>query len=160
MSRAEPITALILETFRLNGALLSAGDRLVGHLGLTSARWQVLGAIAYAPQALAIAHIARNMGLTRQAVRRLVNEMVADGLLRLAANPHHRRARLVLMTKAGRAAYAAAMALQTPWAEALGQDLPPAEIDAARRVLLAMRVHLSPDNDTTPGDPDALDEHA
>ncbi|MDH3233798.1 MAG: MarR family transcriptional regulator, partial [Alphaproteobacteria bacterium] len=44
-SVVEAVTALILETFRLNGRLLAAGDRLVGDLGLTSARWQVLGAI-------------------------------------------------------------------------------------------------------------------
>jgi hypothetical protein len=42
-------TELILETFRLNGLLLEAGDRLVADIGLTSARWQVLGAIALAP---------------------------------------------------------------------------------------------------------------
>ena len=40
------VTQLILDVFRLNGRLLIAGDRLVGELGLTSARWQVLGAIA------------------------------------------------------------------------------------------------------------------
>jgi hypothetical protein len=42
-------TALILEVFRFNGRLLAAGDKLVANLGLTSARWQVLGAIALSP---------------------------------------------------------------------------------------------------------------
>ena len=157
MSLTESVTALILETFRLNGALLATGDRLVGPLGLTSARWQVLGAIALGPHPLAVAHIARNMGLTRQAVRRLVNEMVADGLLRLDDNPHHRRARLVVMTTAGHAAYAAAMALQTPWAEALGQGLPTTDIEAARRLLLAIRRRL---DDASQGAAHALEEHA
>jgi hypothetical protein len=41
------ITDLILETFRLNGELLTAGDRLVADLSLTSARWQVLGAVDF-----------------------------------------------------------------------------------------------------------------
>ncbi|MEM7211572.1 MAG: MarR family transcriptional regulator, partial [Pseudomonadota bacterium] len=40
----EAVTALILDVFRLNGRLLLAGDRLVSELGLTSARWQILGA--------------------------------------------------------------------------------------------------------------------
>ena len=40
------LTGLVIEVFRLNGDLLAAGDALVGDLGLTSARWQVLGAIA------------------------------------------------------------------------------------------------------------------
>ena len=45
----EALTDLVLAVFRLNGRLLTAGDRLVSDLGLTSARWQVLGAIALAP---------------------------------------------------------------------------------------------------------------
>ena len=44
----DTLTALIVEVFRLNGCLLEAGDSLVGDVGLTSARWQVLGAIAAA----------------------------------------------------------------------------------------------------------------
>ncbi len=42
---AESFTQLILETFRLNGRLIAAGDRLTKELGLSSALWQVLGAI-------------------------------------------------------------------------------------------------------------------
>src|SRR5437016_12492641 len=95
-TRTEALTELMLEVFRLNGRLLASGDRLVADIGLSSARWQVLGAIALAGPHLPVAHIARNMGLTRQAVRRLVNELAADGLVAFATNPHHRRARLVL----------------------------------------------------------------
>ena len=75
MKASDAATDLILETFRLNGSLLAAGDAMVADLGLTSARWQVLGAIALSPVPLPVAHIARNMGLTRQAVQRLINEM-------------------------------------------------------------------------------------
>src|SRR5262249_60183634 len=61
------MTELILETFRLNGLLLEAGDRLVAEIGLTSARWQGLGAIALAPGPLPVAHLARHMGRGRPA---------------------------------------------------------------------------------------------
>jgi DNA-binding MarR family transcriptional regulator len=80
MKPSGAVTALILETFRLNGRLLAAGDALVGGLGLTSARWQVLGAIAAAQVPLSVAQIARAMGLTRQAVQRLANDMQRNGL--------------------------------------------------------------------------------
>ena len=90
------ITELILETFRLNGRLLAAGDALVRDLGLTSARWQVLGAVAMSPVPLPVSHIARNMGLSRQGVQRVADELEARGIVRFAPNPHHRRARLVL----------------------------------------------------------------
>src|SRR6185436_14767234 len=106
MKQGAAVTALILETFRLNGRLLSAGDALVRNLELTSARWQVLGAIAAAPLPLSVAQVARSMGLTRQAVQRLANEMERDGLLRFAANPNHQRAKHVVMAPRGEAAYA------------------------------------------------------
>ena len=67
MNDLDAVTELVLETFRLNGQLLAAGDALVAKVGLTSARWQVLGAIALSAAPLPVAHIARNMGLTRQA---------------------------------------------------------------------------------------------
>ena len=89
------LTELILEVFKLNGRLLGAGDQLVASLGLTSARWQVLGAIAFAGAPQPVANIARNMGLTRQAVQRVVNELETEGFLMFAPNPHHQRAKLV-----------------------------------------------------------------
>lgn len=139
---ADALTALILETFRLNGRLLAAGDELTSELGLTSARWQVLGAMAAAPAPLPIAHIARNMGLARQSVRRLVDEMARDGLVRLAPNPHHARAKLVLLTVAGERAFAAASGKQVPWANAIAKGLPVSDIRAALRVLATIRARI------------------
>ncbi|ABY29847.1 regulatory protein MarR [Methylorubrum extorquens PA1] len=132
---ADAATALVLEIFRSSGALLAAGDRLVGDLGLTSARWQVLGAVALAAQPLPVARIARDMGITRQGVQRTVNELAKAGLVSFADNPHHLRARLVLLTPAGRDAYAAAAARQAPWAAALARGLDPAALEAARALV-------------------------
>src|SRR5262249_27541551 len=101
------VTELILDVFRLNGRLLAAGDRLVADLGLTSARWQVLGAVALAATPGPVAHLARSMGLTRQGVQRIVNALAAQGLLQFEPNPHHRRAPLVTLTEEGRQAYQA-----------------------------------------------------
>jgi DNA-binding MarR family transcriptional regulator len=139
---ADALTELILETFRLNGRLLTAGDQLVTELGLTSARWQVLGAMAASPAPMPIAHIARNMGLARQSVRRLVDEMARDGLVRLAPNPHHARAKLVLPTEAGKRAFAAAHRKQVPWANAVTKGVAAGEIRAAHRMLKAIRERI------------------
>lgn len=142
------LTDLILETFRLNGALLAAGDRLVSDLPLTSARWQVLGAVGMAPDALPVAQIARNMGLSRQAVQRLVNELAEQGVVSFLLNPHHQRAKLVILTPNGRSVYAAAMQRQGPWAATLAQDLDPQDISTAISVLRTLRDRLDPH--TTP----------
>ena len=144
------ITDLVLETFRLNGRLLASGDALVADLGLTSARWQVIGAMALSPVPLSVAQIARNMGLTRQAVQRLANEMEADGLMRFAPNPHHQRAKLVLLTAEGKSAFAAAMKRQGAWASDLGAGLDPRKVAAAVATLRSGRQRL--ENGTDNGD--------
>jgi DNA-binding MarR family transcriptional regulator len=138
----DAVTQLSLETFRLNGCLLMAGDALVADVGLTSARWQVLGAIALSPVPLPVAHIARNMGLTRQAVQRLANVMERDGLVRFAPNPHHQRAKLVLLTPLGKAAYDAAMKRQGPWASSLANGLSIKQIEAVTATLRTIRQRL------------------
>jgi DNA-binding MarR family transcriptional regulator len=142
MTVRDTITDLVLETFRLNGRLLASGDALVADLGLNSARWQVIGAIALSPVPLSVAQIARNMGLTRQAVQRLANEMEADGLVRFAPNPHHQRAKLVVLTAAGKSAFAAAMKRQVAWATDLGTGLDARKIAAATAMLRSVRQRL------------------
>jgi len=83
------LSGLVIEVFRLNGDLIEAGDALVHDLGLTSARRKVLRAVALAPAPLPVAHIARNRGLARQSVQRVVDDRRADELVRLEPNPHH-----------------------------------------------------------------------
>src|SRR3546814_10691446 len=74
---------------RLNGSLLATADRLVSKFGITAARWQVLGAIGMPAVPETVARLARNMGLTRQSVQRVVNEMVDDGMLCLQIGRAH-----------------------------------------------------------------------
>ncbi len=138
----EAVTALILDVFRLNGRLLVAGDRLVAKLGLTSARWQVLGAIAYAERPESVAWYARTMGLHRQGVQRIVNELETEGIVEFQLNPHHKRAQLVLLTSKGQKLFEAASALQGPWANDLSSGLKPKDIATARRVIDQLKERL------------------
>jgi DNA-binding MarR family transcriptional regulator len=141
------LTGLVLEIFRLNGALLSAGDKLVSDVGLTSARWQVLGAIHFADVPQTVSWLARSMGLTRQAVQRIVNELEVEGLVAFKANPAHRRAQLVTLTRKGQSAYAAADRRQIPWVNALAKGLDRAELESAITLLNAIRERLGSERD-------------
>jgi DNA-binding MarR family transcriptional regulator len=136
-------SGLVIEVFRLNGDLIDGGDALVRDLGLTSARWQVLGAVALSPVPLPVAHIARNMGLARQSVQRVVDDMRADGLVRLDPNPHHSRAPLVAMTPRGEAAYEQAMARKDLWADVLTEGMSPEAIEAASELLRALQERIA-----------------
>lgn len=138
----EAVTNLIPELFRLNNRLLTAGDRLVAELGLTSARWQVLGAIAAAERAQPVAWLARDLGANRQNVQRIVNDLQKDGLAGFEPNPHHRRAQLVVLTENGKCAFEAAMTVQAPWVAGLSEGLSATDLEVTRRVITSLRMRL------------------
>ncbi len=95
-----------------------------------------------APVPLPVSFIARNMGLTRQTVQRTANELEAQGLIRFAPNPHHQRAKLVLLTDRGQAAYEEARRRQQPWAASLSEGLTDQDIEAATVMLRTIRQKL------------------
>jgi DNA-binding MarR family transcriptional regulator len=142
------LTDLVLELFRLNNQLLAAGDRLVADLGLTSARWKMLGTIAAADRPQPVAWLARDIGGNRQNVQRIVNDLAKDGLVEFQPNPHHRRAQLVVLTGAGKRAFDDAMRLQTPWINELSEGLQAADIEITRRVVTALSGKLESDWET------------
>ncbi|WP_291420528.1 MarR family transcriptional regulator [Devosia sp.] len=136
------LSALFLDIFRANALLVASGDELVAPLGLTSARWQVLGTVAMAPTPQPVAHIARDMGLARQSVQRLVNELAEAGLVDLRDNPHHKRAKLICLSEAGRHSFDAIHKLQRPWVDGLAEGLETEKIAIAAEVLQSLRARL------------------
>jgi len=155
----DAITELVLEVFRLNGELLAEGDALVADIGLTSARWQVLGAVALSPTPLPISHLARRMGLARQSVQRIANELETKGYVRFAPNPHHERAKLVLLSDKGRNSYNAAMRRWKPFAGSLGKGFGKNTIVAASELLRSIRERLENSQEGRSRGRNALEKH-
>lgn len=145
-SVGEKATEVILSTFRANGRLLAAGDRLAAEHGLTSARWQVLGAIALAQRPLTVPQIARRIGLTRQTVHTTVNRLVTDELLELVPNADHRRSQLVAVTELGRTTYRAIDETQAAWINHLAAGFRGSELDTTARVLRELCKRLEADS--------------
>ena len=135
-------TNLVLEVFRLNGALIAAGDELVADLDITSARWQVLGAIALQPSPAPVVRLAESMGLARQSVQRIADELARENIVAYTDNPNHRRAKLVTLTRKGQSLYAAATRRQTPWAAALTAGVSAKDLETTLRTLRRLRDHL------------------
>jgi len=117
------------------GRFAEIEDRLLADTGFSSARMRVAatleapGAVRTTPQ------IARSLGLSRQAVQRLADDLVARGLAGWSDNPDHRRARLLGLSEAGREAYAQALRRKGLWAEALAEGLTPAWLAVATELL-------------------------
>ncbi len=143
----EALSSLVLDLFRANNRLLAAGDRLVGALDLTSARWQILGAIVAARDPQPVAWLARDLGSHRQNVQRIVNDLHARGLVAFAVNPHHRRAQLVALTEKGKRVFAAAMDIQAPWINDLAAGLSVKDLTIVHRVLATLRRKLEQASD-------------
>jgi DNA-binding MarR family transcriptional regulator len=140
--RANALSELVVSVFRVHGALIAMGDELVSALGLSSARWQVLGAIALAGEPLTVPAIARSMGLTRQGVQKQVDLLLGAELVRLQDNPAHRGSPLVTLTDAGRTTYDRADARWTARADELAEALSLSDIAAARKVIEALHGRL------------------
>jgi DNA-binding MarR family transcriptional regulator len=140
----EAATQVILSVFRANGLLLAAGDLLAADERLTSARWQVLGAVALAERPLTVPQIARRMGLTRQSVHATVGRLASDGLLTLAPNADHRRSPLVSLTERGSATYSATDRRQAAWVNRLAGGIGRKDLETTARVLgeLCRRLEL------------------
>jgi DNA-binding MarR family transcriptional regulator len=158
-SEGEKATEVILSTFRANGLLLAAGDRLAAKHGLTSARWQVLGALALAQRPLTVPQIARRMGLTRQSVHTTVNRLLADGLVELAPNADHRRSHLVRLTELGDTTYLAIDETQAAWVNKLAAGLRRTELETTARVLGELCKRLEADSRALPQRPKGEDRH-
>jgi DNA-binding MarR family transcriptional regulator len=141
----ETATQVVLGVFRANGLLLAAGDDLAADEGLTSARWQVLGALALAERSLTVPQIARRMGLVRQSVHATVKRLVRDGLVELAPNADHRRSQLVSLTELGQARYAAIDGRQALWVNRLAGGLSRSELETTARVLGELCLRLEAD---------------
>ncbi len=140
--KGEALTDLILTIFRAANLTLLWGDRLVAPYGLTSARWQILGAIVLSERPQPVAWIARDLGANRQNVQRIVNDLKQDGIVVFEPNPHHKRAHLVVLTEKGRRAYDAAIDAFNPKVDALAQGLSVEDIMTANLVVGALRDEL------------------
>jgi len=141
---AKLFTELVLETFRFNGLLIEAGDKLTRELGLTSSLWQVMGSIAENP--LSMAQIARNMGLTRQGVRRSINILIEKGLVQFEENPDHKRAKLVVPTDEGLQVLDRLENIQVSWSNSISREFSVPELERVIKTFKALEKKLNLDH--------------
>jgi DNA-binding MarR family transcriptional regulator len=140
---AQALTHLTLTVFRLNGMLLQWGDALVEPLGLTSARWQVLGAIALSGTPLSAPQVAARMGITRQGAQKQLNLLLDAGLVQAHANPANQRSPLYSLTTRGQHLYDRADSLWNARARQLAASLSEARLNAVNATLEELFQHLA-----------------
>ena len=117
----DPPSRFALAIFWINGLLLRSGEKITRSLGVSSAKWQVLGRAGDEPQP--VAQMARDMGLARQSVQRVANVLEKQGLVTYKDNPTDRRAQLVELTGQGRKTLAAIYRRNAEWSDRMGAKL-------------------------------------
>jgi DNA-binding MarR family transcriptional regulator len=128
-------TDIVLEVFKLGGLLVSEGDQMGSEYGITSARWKILGALSLNGEPQTVPQIARSMGLTRQAVQRLVDAMREDELLFFQDNPDHKRAKLISLSELGKTVYSKLDEKQSGWAMKCSTGITREELETTLSVL-------------------------
>lgn len=134
-NNAEKVTSIVMSVFRLNGQMIESGNHFTSSLGLTAARWQMLGAIMMVPHPPTIPQISALIGMTRQGVLKQINQLVQDCLIKPLPNPTHKRSPLYALTKKGRTVYDE---LEERWqarSREIGEGFAGADLDAALRVI-------------------------
>lgn len=117
----EAFTKLVLEVAWLGGLFTATGEALARVADQSLARWVVLDAVTEQPAT--VAQVARRRRIARQAVQRVADVLVREGLATYLPNSADRRAQLLKATDAGSEAVSAISAVQTPWADKLGAEL-------------------------------------
>lgn len=109
---------LAQRVFIIHNMMMRIGDRLVAHLGLTSSRWLLLGAVADRCEPPMLSELSTDALLSLQNVSRMVASMEADGLLERFAKPGNNRAVYIRLTDKGRAIHERTKAQARRFAEA------------------------------------------
>ncbi|WP_312167217.1 MarR family transcriptional regulator [Phenylobacterium sp.] len=119
-------------------------DRMLADTGFTGARMRVAAVLAAPGTARTVPQVARSLGLSRQAVQRLADDLAARGLGAWIDNPDHCRARLFQLTASGRAAYGQALQRKALWAQSMSEGLTPAWLAVATELLGLMTRRSEP----------------
>lgn len=133
-------TQIILEVFQLNHLFHEISDDLAKPVGLTSARWQMLGVIEDEP--MPVSNVGRLMGLSRQTIQQTADRLAEDGLVEYLDNPHHIRAKLVQITQQGSQALQKVRKAQIGWSNQLGGGYALSDLEDALDVLRQIKASL------------------
>lgn len=99
---AKEMETLYSELFEAAGVGRRFGEGLARGRGQTQARWQTMWIIDHDTR-LTVPQIARRLGVTRQSVQRVIDELTTEHLVEAVANPDHKTSPLFQLNDRGHA---------------------------------------------------------
>lgn len=146
----DPLPLIVADIYELAGLLRARGERIAAAIGQSQARWQVLSA-ASGEQLLTVPQIARRLGLTRQAIQRIADLLVTEGLARYAGNPDHKASPHLAPTKAGADTLARLTRAARASHQELAANLDGIDLAVLRRDLRALLTAFNGSNQSNEG---------
>ncbi len=125
------LTDLIRAVLRMSAHADRIGSTLIKGFDLTNARWVALGELYMLPERLTVSQLARRLGLSRQAVQHLANELESAQLVTFVDNPQDRRAMHLLLTEQGHAVYRATLEREWQWTNLIADGFAAADLQHA-----------------------------
>ena len=95
----DEMALLVADLYEVAGLLRDRGEEIAAAEGQTQARWQLLSVVSETP--LTVPRAARRLGITRQAVQRVANDLVREELADFTPNRDHRTSPLLKLTAHG-----------------------------------------------------------
>jgi DNA-binding MarR family transcriptional regulator len=140
------LTDLIRTVIRMNATVQKSGTRLLRDTGITNTRWQLLSELFALEQRVTVSELARHMGVSRQAIQRLADDMASDGLVEFVKNPGDARAMHLLLSAAGKATYHEAQECEWQWTNEIAADFDAKQIANAVALLEAITEKMYTDD--------------
>ena len=97
--RTDAFALLVADVYDAAGVLRRLGEQTAATEGQTQARWQVLSVISDGDWTVPMA--ADRLGTSRQAVQRIANELVDEGLAAFGENPRNQRSPFLRLSSDG-----------------------------------------------------------
>ncbi|WP_119299874.1 MarR family winged helix-turn-helix transcriptional regulator [Dongia deserti] len=130
---SDPYALLVARVFQAAGEMRRAGEAIAAQVGQTQARWQLMSVVSEGHWTVPDA--ARELGVTRQGVQRIADELVADGLAQYVSNPRHQRSPFLQLTPRGHETLAKITAVARRSNQKMARLLTAEQLDATRDVL-------------------------
>lgn len=135
--RAEAMIDLLRAVLKMSAHAHRAGSAMNKGSGLTNARWILIDEAARSETPLSLSDHARRLGFSRQALKRLADDMVRDGLVMLEPDRRDKRVLKVVLTEDGRRLQQEAFARGLTYNDQVAADLSIEEIQSALATILA-----------------------
>lgn len=139
---------IVADVYEIAGRFRANGETIACSIGQTQARWQVLSAASADPRT--VPQIARRLGVSRQNVQRIADQLVAEHWASFHANPDHRGSPHLVLTRRGRAALDQLTRIAESYHAKLARKLSTADmklIQRGLRLLIAAAASLDSNHD-------------